>query len=196
MLSRRSKGGEVKKFSLYVSALLALVAAGVADSAASPAAKLQSQDRVYGGGQFGPGCAAVCISNARNLALDAHAEGDGTGAVGNSTYGGTGGALEQRRSVTCVQVDGHHAVIGGIVESGSDAGFWYAQYFVDRGGPAAAAGSRDLASLSFEAEAGSTAWPAGFPYTCPSATAGFPGAEPTYLELDEGDLVVQDAPSD
>jgi hypothetical protein len=30
MLGRRSKGGEVKKFSLYVSALLALIAAGVA----------------------------------------------------------------------------------------------------------------------------------------------------------------------
>lgn len=186
----------MKKFCLYVGALLALVAAGVAYSAASPAAKLQKQDRVYGGGQFGPGCATVCVSNARNLALDAHADGDGTGAVGTSTYGGTGGALEQRRSVTCVQVDGDHAVVGGIVESGSDAGSWYAEYFVDRGGPAAAAGSRDLASLSFEAAAGSTEWPAGFPYTCPSATEGFPGAEPTYLELDEGDIAVQDAASD
>lgn len=185
----------MKKFSLYVGVLLALVAAGVAYSAASPAAKLQKQDRVYGGGQFGPGCATVCITNARNLALDAHAEGDGNGAVGTSTYGGAGGALEQNRSVTCLRVDGDHAVIGGIVEAGSDAGSWYAQYFVDRGGPAAPAGSRDLASLSFEAAAGSATWPTGFPYTCPSATAGFPGAEPTYLELDEGDLVVQDAPS-
>jgi hypothetical protein len=185
----------VKKFSLYIGALLALVAAGVAYSAASPAAKLQKQDRVYGGGQFGPGCANVCSGTARNLAVDGHAEGDGSGAVGTSTYGGTGGTLEQYRSVTCVRVDGNHAVIGGVVESGSDAGSWYAQYLVDRGGPAAAAGSRDLASLSFEAAAGSTTWPAGFPYTCPSATEGFPGAEPTYLELDEGDLVVQDAPS-
>jgi len=181
----------MKAFALYVGALVALVAAGVAYSAASPAAKLQKQDRVYGGGQFGPGCAAQCIASARNFALDAHAEGDGNEAVGTSTYGGTGGALEQRRSVTCVRVEGSHAVIGGVVESGSDAGNWYVQYFVDRGGPAAGPGSRDLISLSFQDAATAPGWPVGFPATCPSATDGFPGAEPAYLELDEGDLVVQ-----
>ena len=188
----------MKKFGLCAVALAALVAAGVAYSAASPSAKLHKQDRLYGGGQFGPGCftPTICFENARNLALDAHAQGDGSESVGNSTYGGPSSSFEQSRSVTCLRVEGDHAVIGGIVESGSSAGFWYVQYFVDRGGPAASSGSRDEASPSFTDEPTSTDWPAGFPYTCPSPTAGFPGSEPVYLELDEGDLVIQDAPGD
>jgi len=179
------KGGKaMKTFVLYLGALVALFAAGVAYSAASPSAKLQKQDRVYGGGQFGPGCATDCIGTARNLAVDAHAQGDGSDAAGNSTYGGTGGSLEQRRSVTCVRVEGNHAVIGGIVESGSDAGYWYVQYLVDRGGPASTAGSRDLVSLSFQNPSTSPG--------CPSPT----DPEVAYLELDEGDVVVQDAAGD
>jgi hypothetical protein len=185
----------LKKFALYLSALLALVGAGVAYSAASPGAKLQKQDRLYGGGRFGPGCFTAFCVGVRNFAIDAHAQGDGSESVGDSTYGSPGGVLEQDRSVTCLGVDGNRAVIGGIVESGSDAGFWYAQYFVDRSGPAATAGSRDLASPSFEDSPSAPGWPAGFPYTCPSPITGFPGAEPVYLEVDEGDVVVQDAPS-
>jgi hypothetical protein len=183
---------------LYVVALSALVGAGLAYSAASPSAKLQKQDRVYGGGQLGPGCftTTFCFTNPTNVAVDAHAEANGAESVGNSTYGVPGGALEQYRSVTCLRVDGNHAVIGGIVESGSDAGFWYAQYFVDRGGPAATTGSRDLVSPSFQDPAGSSNWPAGFPYTCPSPVTGFPAGLPIYLEADEGDIVVQDAASD
>ena len=38
----------MRKFGLYAVTLVALVAAGVAYSAASPSAKLQKQDRVYG----------------------------------------------------------------------------------------------------------------------------------------------------
>jgi len=188
----------VKAFALYAVTLAVLVAAGVAYSAASPGAKLQKQDRVYGGGQFGPGCftTTLCFANARNFAVDAHAQGDGSDAVGNTTYGAPGATFQQDRSVTCVRVDGNRAAIGGIVESGSDAGAWYVQYFVDRGGPSAALGSRDLASPSFQDAAGASSWPAGFPYACPSPTTGFPGAEPVYLGIDEGDVVVQDAPSD
>ena len=187
----------MKKLGLYVGALLALVCVGVAYSAASPSAKLQKQDRLYGGGQFGPGCFTpdFCIATARNFAVDAHAQGDDSAGRGNSTYGGTGGALEQYRSVTCLRVEGNRAVIGGVVKSGSDAGFWYAQYFVDRGGPAAGSSSRDLASPSFQDSPDASGWPDGFPYNCPSPTTGFPGAEPVYLEIDEGDVVAQDAPS-
>jgi len=185
----------MKKFVLYAGVLMSLVGAGVsgAYSAASPTAKLQKQDRLYGGGQIGPGCASVCVTNARNFALDAHSQGDGSEPVGTSTYGGTGGALEQQRSVTCLRVDGNRAVIGGVVEAGSAAGFWYVQYFVDRGGAAAGPGSRDLSSLAFEDAPSSGNWPVGFPSTCPSPTDGFRGAEPAYLEVDEGDVVVQDA---
>jgi len=188
----------VKKFGLYAVTLVALVAAGAAYSAASPSAKLQKQDRLYGGGQFGPGCftPTLCFENSRNFAADAHAQGDGSEAVGNSDYGAPGSTLEQYRSVTCLRVDGSHAVIGGVIGgSGANAGYWYAQYFVDRGGPAATTGNRDLASPTFLDAPDSPSWPTGFPYVCPSPTAGFPGAEPVYLEVDEGDIVVQDAPS-
>jgi hypothetical protein len=187
----------VKKFVLYAGTVFALAAAGVAYSAASPTARLQKQDRAYGGGQFGPGCftPTLCFANSRNLALDAHAQGDGSEAVGDSTYGASAG-FEAHRSVTCLRVDGNRAVIGGVIESGPDAGNLYVQYFVDRGGPGAASGNRDLASPSFEDTYPASIWPAGFPQTCPSPTVGFPGAEPAYLEVDEGDVVVKDAPSD
>ena len=176
--------------------VLVLVGAGVAYSAASPSAKLAKQDRVFGGGQFGPGCftPTLCFAVARNLSIDAHSQGDSTEPVGNLNYGAPNGVLDQTQTVTCLSVDGTHAVVGGVVASGGNAGGWFAQYFVDRGGPAAGPGSRDLVSPSFQDAANAPGWPAGFPATCPSPTTGFPGGEPVYLELDEGDIVVQDAP--
>jgi len=186
----------VKKFALYLVTLLTLVGAGVAYSAASPSAKLEKQDRLYGGGQFGPGCfsnSTLCFARPRNFAVDAHAEGNGSEAIGNSTYG-TPGAGESYRSVTCLRVEGNAAAVGGVVTSGANAGFGYVQYFVDRGGPGL--GDRDLASPSFTDTLDASGWPAGFPAVCPSPTTGFPGGEPSYLEVHSGDVVVQDAPSD
>ncbi|HEU5280230.1 MAG TPA: hypothetical protein VFU26_15175 [Gaiellaceae bacterium] len=187
----------MKKFGLYLVTLAALVGAGVAYSAVSPSTKLQKQDRVYGGGQFGPGCfsnSTLCFANPRNFAVDAHAEGDGSETAGNSTYG-TPGFTENFRSVRCLRVEGNRAVIGGVIESGANAGFGYVEYFVDRGGPGL--GDRDLASPSLLDPLDSLGWPAGFPSTCPSPTSGWPAAgPPVYLEVDEGDIVVQDAPSD
>jgi hypothetical protein len=185
-----------KRIAVCGLAVLALVGAGVAYSAASPSAKLGKQDRIYGGGQFGPGCfsnSTFCFAQPRNFAVDGHAEADGAQPVGNSTYG-TPEVGGSNRSITCLRVEGNQAAIGGIIESGASAGFWYAQYFVDRGGPGL--GDRDLASPSFTDPAGSPNWPAGFPYTCPSPSTGFPGGEPIFLEVHSGDVVVQDAPSD
>jgi hypothetical protein len=178
-------------------ALLALVGAGVGYSAESPSAKLHKQDRVYGGGQFGPGCfsnSTFCFELPRNLAVDGHAEGDGAEAVGSATYASPAGPGNTHRSITCLRVEGNTAAIGGIIESGPSAGWWYVQYFVDRGGPGL--GDRDLASPSFTERADAPGWPEGFPYSCPSPTTGFAGGEPIYLELHAGDIVVQDAPSD
>jgi hypothetical protein len=185
-----------RKKALAAAIVVALVGAGVAYSAASPSAKLEKQDRVYGGGQFGPGCfsnSTICFSEARNLAVDAHAEGDGKEAVGNSTYGAPGGT-DNVRTITCLSVEGNRAAIGGIIVSGTSPGWWFVQYFVDRGGPAT--GDRDLASPSFTDAAGSPGWPAGFPYACPSPTSGFPGAAAVFQEVHAGDVVVQDAPAD
>jgi hypothetical protein len=177
-----------------VAIILALICAGVAYAAASPSAKLQKQDRVYGGGQFGAGCfsnSTICFTEPRNFAVDAHAERDGREAVGNSTYGAPGGNNNVRR-MTCLRVEGNSAAIGGIIASGGSPGWWFVQYFVDRGGPAL--GDRDLASPSFIDPPGSSEWPAGFPYVCPTPTTGFPGAEPIYREVQAGDVVVRDAP--
>jgi hypothetical protein len=189
-MSRKTMGALV--------AVLALIGAGVAYAAASPSAKLQKQDRVYGGGQFGPGCftdSDLCFSTARNFSLDAHAEGDGTEAVGNSNYAAPGGAGFVR-SVTCLRVDGNKAVIGGLILSSGDpsqVGFGYVQYFVDRSGPGA--GPRDLAGPMLFDALDQPGWPAGFPAVCPPPT-GTPDLPATYQEVHAGDIVVQDAPSD
>lgn len=182
----------MRKFSLYLVTLAVLVGAGVAYSAASPSAKLEKQDRLWGGGQFGPGCfsESVCFELARNIAVDVHAEGDGSRAAGNTTYGapgGAGGGID--RTVTCLNVEGNKAVMGGTTANGSQ---WWVQYFVDRGGPAQ--GDRDLVSPSWTDFAPASSFPAGFPAVCPPAS-GTPDLPAIYLELDEGDLVVQDAPS-
>jgi hypothetical protein len=185
----------MKRFALYALTIAALVGAGVAFAASSPSAKLDKQDRVYGGGQFGPGCfsnSTVCFQHPRNFAVDAHAQGDGSEAVGNSTYGPPGG-FESYRNVTCLRVEGNKAAIGGLITSGANAGYGYVEYFVDRGGPGL--GDRDLASPEFEDPLSSSNWPAGFPATCPSPTTGFPAGPPIFREVDAGDIVVQDAPS-
>jgi hypothetical protein len=190
-----------KKLVLCVLALVALVGAGAAYTAASPSAKLQKQDRVYGGGQYGPGCFSdtdFCYAFPRNIAVDAHAEGNGAEASGNETYGHPDVPQASRRmKVTCLRVEGNKAAVGGIIEEGPDAGFWYVRYLVDRGGPGGT--TRDLASPLDVDVAGSPYWAGipGFPYACPSPATGVPnGGPPIYRELDEGDIVVQDAPSD
>jgi hypothetical protein len=187
-----------KKRIVGVAIVVALVAAGVAYAAASPSAKLEKQDRLYGGGQFGPGCfidSTICFPNARNFSVDAHAEGDGSEAVGNSNYAAPGGA-GYTRTVTCLGVDGNKAVVGGIILSSGDPsqiGWGYVQYFVDRGGPGA--GPRDLASGSYLLPLGAPEWPAGFPTVCPPTT-GTPDLAAIYQEVHSGDLVVQDAAAD
>jgi hypothetical protein len=186
-----------KRIAVHALALLTLVGAGVAYATASPSAKLDKQDRVYGGGQYGPGCfsnSTFCFAFPRNFAVDGHAQGDGSEAGGNETYGHPEAPASRTMKITCLRVDGNKAAVGGIIESGPDPGFWYVRYLVDRGGPGST--DRDLASpLDIDA-AGSAYWPAGFPYTCPSPTTGLPAAgPPIYREVDEGDVVVQDAAS-
>jgi hypothetical protein len=79
----------MKRFVIGAVVVVAAIAAGVAYSAASPSAKLDKQDRVWGGGIAATSatptnlvCAqndpSVCIASPRNLAVDAHAEGNGS----------------------------------------------------------------------------------------------------------------------
>ena len=112
----------MKKFSLYVGHPAHARRAGVAYSAASPSAKVQKQDRVYCGGHIDPGCftnSGLCFEAPRNFAVDAHAQGDGSEAAGNSNYGATG-AFEAYRGVTCLRLSGNTADVGGIIESGTN----------------------------------------------------------------------------
>ena len=165
------------------------VGAGIAYSASSPGAKLQKQDRVWGGGHFPAGCSipdpATCIVNPRNVAVDAHAEGNGSEAAGNSTYGS-----QTARTVTCLAVNGNAAAIGGM----SDASNVYVQYFVDRGTTELGTPQHDLVSLTLNGPLGDSSFPAGFPFVCPPAT-GSPSLPAYYFEIDGGDITVQDAPT-
>jgi hypothetical protein len=182
-----------KKLGLWAALLLALAGAGAAYSAITPRHQFRGQDRVYGGGQFGPGCFSnsdVCFANPRNLAVDAH--GVGSVARGDATYG-TPGLGQTYRSVTCLRVDGNAAVVGGLITRGANAGFGYVQYFVDRGGPGL--GDRDLVSPMLIDPLDAATWPAPFPDVCPSLTEIPGGGAPMYRELDEGDIVVRNAQS-
>jgi hypothetical protein len=169
---------------------LLLVGAGAAYTAGSPNAKLAAEDRVWGGGQFGPGCSlegSFCIGDPRNFAVDAHAQNDGSAAVGNSAYGG-----ETSRTVTCVRVQGNTAVIGGVITAGAALGAGYVQYFVDQGTTSLASPAHDLASASIIGPLDDPAWPAGFPDVCPPAT-GTPNLPAAYFQVDAGDVNVQAA---
>ena len=188
----------MRKLVFVAIALMAVVGAGVAYSAASPSAKLKKQDRLWGGGYVAPGTCSTnfpdfCPPGARHFGVDAHAEGDGSGAVGNFSHNnGTS------TTVTCLRVDGDTATLGGVIlETAPGAPFnsgdYFLQYYVDRG-TSAPASQRDLSSAVYFSPP-THAWPEGFPDVCPPAdeTSGFP---PVYLEMTGGDINVQDAPSD
>jgi hypothetical protein len=181
----------MKRIIFAAAVMLLSAGVGVAYGVMSPSAKLAKQDRVWGGGQFGPGCdvatGTICIPNSRNLSVDAHADSDGTGAAGNSAY-----AAFTSRTVTCLTVDGSRAVIGGRIEAGrADAvGLYYVQYFVDRGNTDPSS-QRDLASFMIFGSLTDTTFPGGFPYVCPPAT-GTVDLPPFYYEM-TGDIVAQDS---
>ena len=193
----------MKKLLVSAVILTALAGAGIAYSAASPSAKLAKQDRVWGGGIAAASAtptnlvcsindSSVCLARPRNFAVDAHAEGDGSQAAGNSAYGG-----ETSRTVTCENVDGNKAAIGGVIVASADAsilGWGYVQYFVDRGTTDLTSPQHDYMSLLNIGPLTDPAWPAGFPYACPPA-GGTPTLPAIYFEVNGGDLTVQDAPA-
>jgi hypothetical protein len=189
----------MRKFVFFAVILAAVVGAGIAYSAASPGEKLAKQDRVWGGGYVAasdgaPACSVneptICILNPRNFAVDAHAEGDGSQAVGNSAY-----SFDTSRTVTCESVDGSRAAIGGVVSASAldHVGWVYVQYFIDRGTTDPQSPQHDYMSLVYTGRLDSS-WPAGFPYLCPPA-GGTPSVEAVYFEMTGGDVTVQDAPN-
>ena len=134
-----------------------------------------------------------CPPAARHYAVDAHAEGNGSGAAGDAGFN-----RATSNTVRCVRVDGDTAAVGAVIgevvpDSPFNAGDYILQYFVDRGTSSPDA-QRDLVSAVYVFPP-TFAWPEGFPDVCPPAngTSDFP---PVYLELTGGDMTVQDAPSD
>jgi hypothetical protein len=193
----------MKKLFVGAVVVVAAVAAGVAYSAASPSAKLNKQDRVWGGGIAAASatptnlvCAqndpSVCIPSPRNFAVDAHAEGNGSQAVGNSAYG-----QQTSRTVTCENVAGNMAAIGGVIVASVDpslVGTGYVQFFVDRGTTRPGDPLRDYMGLSLFGPVNDPTFPVGFPYVCPPA-GGSPTLPAIYFQMDGGGVTVQDAPS-
>jgi hypothetical protein len=189
------------KLFVVLLALGALVAAGIAYSAAGPSAQLVHQDRVYGGGTIGPGCLVpdigICIDDTRTFAIDAHADSHGRAAFGDVEYAGP--THYQDEQVTCLSVDGNKAAIGAIVTAAdrpSVVGMWTLMFLTDGGNPTSV--TLDSSSLQYFGPATpgpAGGWPPGFPNVCPSPNTGAPnlGLVPAYLALTGGDIVVQDS---
>jgi hypothetical protein len=98
-------------------------------------------------------------------------------------------------NVTCLNVSGNYAVIGGIIREAHYApdfiGTPFLWYAVDNGGPSSS--TRDQISASYlgwvsKADLAAAGLPKGFPHVCPSAIA--PSDIPL-VDLTAGDLVVQ-----
>jgi len=170
----------------------ALAVAGVAYPTGGPNSQLVKQVRIYGGGGTDPGCFVPDISFCRtaetNFAIDAHATGAGQPAYGDRVGAG---AHEQ---ITCLGVDGHNGVVGGIVTTApsrpSIVGDVFVEFYVDNG---TLDFGGDLISPFFIFDPGVDALPAGFPYVCPSPDTGAPsfGMIRSFLPIARGDIVVQ-----
>jgi hypothetical protein len=152
--------------------LLALVAfaALAGASFAGPGGGGPAEDSVYGGGRHAGGGACTdgtipfCPPNSREFSVDAHSTPAGGSAHGTLEYAvpETGNVLVSG-DVTCLEVDGDRAVVGGLVNEGVNAGTGFLIHLEDRGRPGAA--TRDRVSpvfLLLESEE-----PPGFPRTCP-----------------------------
>ena len=172
--------------------LAALGLAALAYSSGGPNAQLVFQDRVWGGGGTDPGCFVpnidFCRTGSTNFAVDAHATGNGQAAYGDH-IGGAG-----RSQITCIAVDGHNAVVGGVSVTSPDpsrVGWLFAIFYVDAGGPGS---GLDLESPRWSGPPDQGGWPAGFPYACPSPDVGDPafGLVRSFIPISRGDIVVQD----
>jgi hypothetical protein len=164
----------------------ALAVAGLAYSTGGPNAQLVNQDRLYGGGGTDPGCFVPDIGFCRvvstDFSIDAHATG-----TGNAAYGDLVARNGSHNQVTCLAVDGNHAVVGA-----RNAGGLTATFYVDNG-----PGQLDLVSPLYSGPDDPSQWPPGFPYVCPSPDVGAPafGLIPSFIPISRGNIVVQDGGS-
>ena len=183
----------MRKFLLLATGALLLTGASVAWSAADGDGP--AQDRLAGGGIFGPGCTdgaiPFCIPAARSFSIDAASNPEGGGAYGTYFSGRQGsGVTALPGRVTCLAVEGDTAVAGGyIVGAASGAVDVFFIYMQDRGTAGSAVGDR--ASPNFVDFSSSPDLPAGFPRECPPADNDAFGTG--YLTLTGGDVQITDA---
>jgi hypothetical protein len=179
----------MKNIALALVAAAALAGAGMAISSGGPNEKLASQSRAYGGGQFSPFNGAVT----RAFALDAHVDGSGNGAAyGTWEYGPPTGPWHVRGDITCMNVVGNVAIVGGWVRETErpELAVAFLTYVRDNGTPAS--GAQDEASVSyFGGTSGANGdFPTSFPQTCPAGTDSFTDEPPIWFPV-TGDVVVQ-----
>jgi hypothetical protein len=181
---------------LFAAALIAvasvLVPATIASATSGPNAQLVSQNRVYGGGQFTTSPEAGSL---RNFAIDAHA--NGATAYGDIEYASP--FFWEHEQVTCLKVVGNSATVGAIITQADRPGaihglvLWVVQ---DNGNPLSS--TPDAATFQENGPDPGLAggWPnAGFPYVCPSPDTATSFFGLSYMPLNAGDFVVQNAAS-
>jgi hypothetical protein len=177
----------------FAAALIAvaavIVSATIASATSGPNAQLVTQDRVYGGGQF----TNPFDGSVRNFAIDAHAQGGGSGAAyGNMEYGSPGFHINTQ--VTCLKVVGNTATVGGIITDTDLPGStgWALLWIVrDNGNPESA--TPDAATFQSRGPLDDPTWTAGFPYVCPSPDTATSLFGLSYFPLNAGDFVVQNS---
>lgn len=178
---------------VVLAALGGLLIAGAAWSAAGGDGP--RQDRLAGGGIFGPGCTdgpmPFCLAAARSVSIDAASNPEGGGAYGTYYSGRQGsGFTGLVGRVTCLEVDGDSAVVGGwIVDPAPGAPDVFFIYMQDLGTAGSAVGDR--ASANFVDFSTSPDLPAGFPRECTPLDNNAFGRG--YFTLTGGDVQITDA---
>jgi hypothetical protein len=180
-----------RAFAVLIAAL-ALAGAGVA-SGALRGGPLSGPSAI-GGGHHDAACPTgglpewtVCLPS-RDFSLDAHAVGGSGRAVGTLRYGHRGGPLDMTVAVSCLNVSGGHAVVGGTVTGAPDpsvVGLPALFFVTDQGDPASATPDGISAFLLTDPSTPFPGEPADFPRSCPSSTDSFMG----YFDI-TGDVAV------
>jgi hypothetical protein len=154
-------------------------------------AQLASQNRVYGGGQF---TVSPDQGSVRNFAIDAHA--NGATAYGDIEYGSPFHAGHEQ--VTCLKVVGNKATVGAVITQADrpEVTGWFVLWVVqDNGGLLSSTPDAATFQVNGPGTGVANGWTAGFPYVCPSPDTAASFFALSYMPLNAGDLVVQDATS-
>ena len=180
---------------LFLLAAAGALLAGVGAAWSAGGGDGPRQDRLAGGGIFGPGCSdgatPFCLGVERSFSIDAASSPEGGGAYGTLHTGRQAVVLAGLAGrITCLAVEGDTAVAGGYLvgapEGAPDVFFIYMQ---DRGTPGS--GVADGASANFVDFSTSSGLPAGFPRECPPVDNDAFGRG--YFTLTGGDIQIVDA---